>query len=124
MRGKATPLAPPQNLLARGLLRYTSMWLVTVALVLGLVLGQSAEAGSGNEHHPGLAVEAADTSERKSSVEPACQPGVICIAFVLPDALASIQPSAGLAVLQPGAARPQRRFGGPAITLPPPRNLT
>jgi len=123
MRGKATPLAPPQNLLARGLLRYTSMWLVTVALVLGLVLGLSAEA-SGNEHLSGLTVEAADTSDHQSSATPACHPGVICTAFVLPDALALIQPSAGLAVLQADAEQSQRRFGGPAITLPPPRNLT
>ena len=99
------------------------MWLLTVALVMGLVLGQSAEAAPGNEHH-GLTVEAADTPEQQSSVTPACHPGVTCTAFVLPDALASIQPKAVPAVLQPDAEQSQRRFGGPAITLPPPRTLT
>ena len=123
MRATAYPLAPTQNLLARRLLRFVSMWLLTVALVMGLVLGQSAEAASGNEHHD-LTVEAADTPEQQSSAKPACHPGVICTAFVLPDALASIQPKAVPAVLQPGAEQSQRRFGGPAITLPPPRTLT
>ena len=113
----------PQNLLVRRLLRFASMWLLTVALVMGLVLGQSAQAASGNEHH-GLTVEAAYTPEQQSSVTPACHPGVTCTAFVLPDALASIQPKAVPAVLQPDAEQSQRRFGGPAITLPPPRTLT
>ena len=123
MKSTATPLALPQNLLVRRLSRFVSMWLLTVALVMGLVLGQSAEAASGNEHHD-LTVEAADTPEQQSSAKPACHPGVICTAFVLPDALASIQPTAVPAVLQPDAEQSQRRFGGPAITLPPPRTLT
>ena len=124
MRATAYPLAPTQNLLARRLLRFVSMWLLTVALVMGLVLGQSAEAASGNEHHSDLTVEAADTPDQQSSATPACHPGVICTAFVLPDALSSIQPTAVPAVLQPDAEQSQRRFGGPAITLPPPRTLT
>ena len=114
----------PQNLLVRRLLRFASMWLLTVALVMGLVLAQSAEAASGKEHHSDLTVEAADTPEQQSSVTPACHPGVTCTAFVLPDALAAIQPKAVPAVLQPDAEQSQRRFGGPAITLPPPRTLT
>jgi hypothetical protein len=124
MKSTATPLALPQNLLVRRFSRFVSMWLLTVALVMGLVLGQSAEAASGNEHHSGLTVEVADIPEQQSSATPACHPGVICTAFVLPDALASIQPKAVPAVLQPGAEQSQRRFGGPAITLPPPRTLT
>ena len=124
MKSTATPLALPQNLLVRRLSRFVSMWLLTVALVMGLVLGQSAEAASGNEHHSDLTVEAADTPDQQSSATPACHPGVICTAFVLPDALASIQPTAVPAVLQHDAEQSQRRFGGPAITLPPPRTLT
>jgi hypothetical protein len=124
MKSTATPLDLPQNLLVRRLLRVVSMWLLTVALVMGLVLGQSAEAASGNEHHSDLTVEAADTPDQQSSATPACHPGVICTAFVLPDALSSIQPTVVPAVLQPGAEQSQRRFGGPAITLPPPRILT
>ena len=124
MKSTATPLALPQNLLVRRFSRFVSMWLLTVALVMGLVLGQSAEAASGNEHHSDLTVEAADTPDQQSSATPACHPGVICTAFVLPDVLSSIQPTVVPAVLQPGAEQSQRRFGGPAITLPPPRTLT
>ena len=117
-------MALPQNPLVRRLLRFASMWLLTVVLVIGLVLGQSAEAASGTEHHSSSTVEAAYTPEQQSSVTPACHPGVTCTAFVLPDALASIQPKAVPAVLQPDAEQSQLRFGGPAITLPPPRTLT
>ncbi|OZA10467.1 MAG: hypothetical protein B7Y02_10600 [Rhodobacterales bacterium 17-64-5] len=100
------------------------MWLLCVGLVMALVLGQPAKAGSGNEHHSAVTLEAAVTPEQQSSASPACHPGVVCTALALLESLDSMQSAMVRAVLQPGSERPQRRFAGPAITLPPPRTLT
>ncbi|MBA3909946.1 MAG: hypothetical protein C0524_08660 [Rhodobacter sp.] len=97
------------------------MRLLSVVLVLALVLGQWAEAGSVDEHHADLLVENADDFE--PAAVPACHPGVICTAFVVPEALASKLPNPAVAFLLPGPAQSLRRFGGPTITLRPPRSL-
>lgn len=101
------------------------MWLMSVVLVLGLVLGQAVEAGvSSEDHQPRILGVIADTAEQQSAPVPACDPGLTCSAFVVPDGPAAARSLAVASVLRPDVTRAQLRFGGPCVTLPPPRTLT
>ena len=105
-------------------LQYVSMWLLSMVLAFGLVLGQSAEAGSVQVHHPGLSIKSAGTSGQETVPAPACHPGLTCTAAVTPEGPVTAMSLSIVIVLRPDLTQSQRRFGGPTVTLPPPRPLT
>lgn len=116
---------PPRHPRLRGYLRCASKWFVSVVLVFGLVLGQSAEVGgSVEDHQPRVLGVIADTAEQQSAPVPACDPGLTCSAFVVPDGPKTARSLAVASVLRPDVTRAQLRFGGPSVTLPPPRTPT
>jgi hypothetical protein len=124
MRPSSTLPNPFKNLLSRGSLRFVSMWLLALVLTLGLVLGQAAEAGSLEDHHPDTSSEIAGSSDQETASVPACHPGLACTVFVLPEGPVTALSLSILITLRPDLTQSQRRFGGPAVTLPPPRTLT
>ncbi|MGQ0563845.1 MAG: hypothetical protein ACT4OK_02070 [Gemmobacter sp.] len=124
MKPPPSPSPVFRNLLSGGLLRSAWVWLLSVVLALGLVLGQAAEAGAAEDHHLGTKIEIAGVFGQQTASAPACDPGLTCAAIVLPEG-----PFAGISfliviVLRPDMTQSQRRFGGPSVTLPPPRPLT
>ena len=121
MRPSSTLLNPFKNLLSRGSFRFVSMWLLSVVLTLGLVLGQTAEAGPVEDHHPGTSVEIAGNAGQETAPAPACHPGLACSVFVLPDGPVTALSLSIVITLRPDLTQSQRRFGGPSVTLPPPR---
>jgi hypothetical protein len=111
------------NLLSRGWLRFVSMWLLSLVLALGLVLGQTAEASSVENHHPETSIEIAGNSGQETAPASACHPGLACTVFVLPEGPVTALSLAIVITLRPNLTQSQRRFGGPSVTLPPPRTL-
>lgn len=97
------------------------MWLLSVVLTLGLVLGQTSEAGPVEDHHPGTWVEIAGNAGQETAPAPACHPGLACSVFVLPDGPVTALSLSIVITLRPDLKQSQRRFGGPSVTLPPPR---
>lgn len=124
MRPASTSPNPLKNLFSRGSLRFVSMWLLSLVLTLGLVLGQTAEAGPVEDHHPGTSVEFADNSAQETAPAPACHPSLACTVFVLPEGPVTARSLSIVMTLRPNLTQSQRRFGGPPVTLPPPRTLT
>jgi hypothetical protein len=110
-------------LLPRGSLRFVSMWLLSLVLTLGLVLGQAAEAGSVEDHHPETSIEVTGNFGQESAPAPACHPGLACTVFVLPEGPVTAVSLSIVITLRPDLTQSQRRFGGPSVTLPPPRTL-
>ena len=121
MRPSSTLLNPFKNLLSRGSFRFVSMWLLSVVLTLGLVLGQTAEAGPVEDHHPGTSVEVAGNAGQETAPAPACHPGLACSVFVVPEGPVTALSLSIVITLRPDLTQSQRRFGGPSVTLPPPR---
>ena len=101
-----------------------SMWLLSMVLALGLVLGQSAQAGSVQIHHPDMSITSAGASGQETAPAPACHPGLTCAAVVVPAGPVTAMSLSIVIVLRPDLTQSQRRFGGPSVTLPPPRPLT
>lgn len=124
MKPPPSPLPVFRNLLYGGFLRCASIWLLSLVLALGLVLGQAVEAGAAQDHHPDTTIGIADAFGQQTAPAPACDPGLTCAAVVLPHGLfAGVSFSIAI-ILRPDLTRSQRRFGGPSVTLPPPRSLT
>lgn len=102
-----------------------------MVLALGLVLGQSAEAGSVQAHHPDVPAVSIEPSGEFAGVfgqeivlVPACHPGVTCATVVVPEGPVMAMSSSIVIVLRPDMTQSQLLFGGPSVTLPPPRFLT
>ena len=110
-------------LLPRGSLRFVSMWLLSLVLTLGLVLGQAAEAGSVEDHHPETSIEITGNLGQESAPAPACHPGLACTVFMLPEGPVTALSLSIVNTLRPDLTQSQRRFGGPSVILPPPRTL-
>jgi hypothetical protein len=123
MKPSSTSPNALNNLFSRGSLRFVSMWLLSLVLTLGLVLGQAAEAGPVEDHHPGTSIEMAGNSGQETAPAPACHPGLACTFFVLPEGPVAALSLAIVITLRPDLTQSQRRFGGPSVTLPPPRTL-
>jgi hypothetical protein len=104
-----------------------SVWLLSIALAFGLVLGQFAEAGTFAEHHKDASMVELSASiaqdGREAAPAPECHPGIACAAFVVPAGPSPLRSDTIVRILRPDATQSQRRFGGPMVTLPPPRNL-
>lgn len=121
MKPSSTSPNPLKNLFSRGSFRFVSMWLLSVVLTLGLVLGQTAEAGPVEDHHPGTSVEIAGNAGQETAPAPACHPGLACSVFVVPEGPITALSLSIVITLRPDLTQSQRRFGGPSVTLPPPR---
>jgi len=100
------------------------MWLLSMVLALGLILGQAAEAGSVENHRPGMSIEVASDAAQKKAPAPACHTSLACTAFVLPEGPVTALSLSIAIVLRPDLTRSQHGFGGPSVTLPPPRPQT
>ena len=98
------------------------MLLLSVTLVLTLLFGQRTEAAAGG-HHPEMADQVSVAADPDSLPETACHPGLACAACILPDGGDVMLSAANVVALQPDMAQTQRRFGGPSVTIPPPRSL-
>lgn len=121
MKPSSTSPNPLKNLFSRGSFRFVSMWLLSVVLTLGLVLGQTAEEGPVEDHHPGTSVEIAGNAGQETAPAPACHPGLACSVFVVPEGPVTALSLSIVITLRPDLTQSQRRFGGPSVTLPPPR---
>ena len=108
---------------SQGSFRFLSMWFLSLVLTLGLVLGQAAEAGPVEDHHPETSIEIASNLGQETGPAPACHPGLACTVFVLPEGPVTALSLAIVITLRPDLTESQRRFGGPSVTLPPPRTL-
>ena len=111
------------DLLSRKSLRCVSMWLLSLVLMLGLVLGQSAEAGSIEDPHSDISFEIEGVFGQGTASAPACHPGLICTGFVLPKWPVTALTLSVVIVLLPVLTQSQHHYGGPSVTLPPPRAL-
>lgn len=104
-----------------------AMWLVSIAVAFGLIFGQVAEARPLAAHHAGakFTVVIAELTESRQDVTPgpACDPGIACATFVVPAGPFPLRADAIAGILRPYSRRSRRRFGGPTVSLPPPRNL-
>lgn len=110
-------------LLPGGVVRFLWAWSFTVVLLCGLTIGQSASAFAPVDHHSPTSVETSDGSAGSTNISLSCHPALACAAFVLPiGAVTAFIP--GYAVVsRPQFAQTQLRFGGPSVSLPPPRLL-
>lgn len=124
MHSQFYPSTPTRGLLASRALRHASIWLLSLVMMFGLVVGQTAEAGAVEDHHPELSVELDPVAAQETASAPACHPSIACTAFVLPKGPVTLLSFSPAIVLRPDVTQSQRRFGGPSITLPPPRTLT
>jgi hypothetical protein len=100
------------------------VWSFAIVLLCGLTIGQSASAFAPVDHHSPTSVEMSDGSAGSTNISLSCHPALACAAFVLPiGAVTAFTP--GYAVVsRPHFAQTQLRFGGPSVSLPPPRLLT
>jgi hypothetical protein len=122
----ATPDRTTPNWHLAGVGAYLAMWLLSIALAVGLGLGQAAEAGGLGEHHlesPVAAMTAEVDRGNGASSGPACHPGIFCAIHGVPNAplQARSEPVAG--ILRPVLTQSENRFGGPTVALPPPRTI-
>ena len=110
-------------LLPGGIVRLLWVWSFTIVLLCGLTIGQSASAFAPVDHHSPTSVETSDRSAGSTNISLSCHPALACAAFVLPiGAVTAFIP--GYAVVsRPHIAQTQLRFGGPSVSLPPPRLL-
>lgn len=99
------------------------MWLLALVLTLGLAFGQAAEAGPVEDHHSGTLVELAGNAGQETTSPPPCDPGLACAVFVVPEGPVTALSLAIVITLRQDPTQSQRRFGGPSVTLPPPRTL-
>ncbi len=107
--------------------RILSVWLLSIVLAFGLILGQFTEAGIFADHHAEATMEGLNASPAHDGGEAApslkCHPGIACAAFVVSAGPSPMRSDSIVSILRPDATQSQRRFGGPTVTLPPPRNL-
>ena len=110
-------------LLPGGILRLLWAWSFTIVLLCGLTIGQSASAFAPVDHHSPTSVETSDGSAGSTNISLSCHPALACAAFVLP--IGAVTPFIpGYAVVsRPHFAQTTLRFGGPSVSLPPPRLL-
>ena len=121
MKPSSTSPNALKNLFSHRFLRLESRWVLSLVLMFGLVLGQAAETGSVEAHHPETSIEIASNLGQETAPAPACHPGLACTIFVLPDGPVTALSLSIVITLRPDLTQSQRRFGGPSVTLPPPR---
>lgn len=110
-------------LLPGGIIRILWAWSFTIVLLCGLTIGQSASAFAPVDHHSPTSVETSDGSAGSMNISLSCHPALACAAFVLPiGAVTAFIPSYAV-MSRPHFAQAQLRFGGPFVSLPPPRLL-
>lgn len=120
-----TPRTAREILREREYVRCVGTWFLSLVLVIGLVLGQSAQAaGPADDYQTEILGVIADIAGQQTAPVPACDPGVTCFGFVLLAGQSAVRSLVGASVMRPALTRPQRRIGGPSVTLPPPRTLT
>lgn len=121
MKRSSTSPNALKNLFSHRFLRLVSMWLLSLVLALGLILGQTAEAGPVEDHHPETSIEIASNLGQETTPAPACHPGLACTVFVVSEGPVTALSLSIVITLRPDPKQSQRRFGGPSVTLPPPR---
>lgn len=110
-------------LLPGGMVRVLWAWSFMIVLLCGLTIGQSASAFAPVDHHSPTSVEMSDGSAGSTNISLSCHPALACTAFVLPiGAVTAFIPSHAV-MSRPRLAQTQLRFGGPSVSLPPPRLL-
>lgn len=102
--------------------RRMAIWLVGILLAIGLSLGQVSDVQPVGTHHAEASTGLADPAAKIDVAVPTCDPGLTCAAFVIPGNPSVSFSRPDIAVLRPDMTRAQRRFGGPQVSLPPPRH--
>lgn len=110
-------------LLPGRMVRFVWSWSFAFVLLCGLIIGQSASAFATVDHHPPTSVEASDRPAGPANMSLSCHPALACAAFVLPTGAVIAFISNYAVVLRPDFAQAPLRFGGPSVSLPPPRLL-
>lgn len=100
------------------------MWLVVLAMILGMAIGEAAEAGTNADHHSGWSPGMDADFGKGKAPAPICHPGLTCTGFVSAEVDLTTSVPLFVTILQPVEPQAQRRFGGPSVSLPPPRSLT
>jgi hypothetical protein len=118
-----TKLTALNFLLPGGIVRILWAWSFTIVLLCGLTIGQSASAFAPVDHHSPTSVETSDGSAGSTNISLSCHPALACISFVLPIGAVTAFISSYAVVSRPHFAQTQLRFGGPSVSLPPPRLL-
>lgn len=112
------------NVLLRGrMVRVLWAWSFAIVLLCGLIIGQSAPAFATVDHHSPTSVETSDGPAGSTNMSLSCHPALACAAFVLPTGAVTALISNYAVVSRPDFAQSQLRFGGPSVSLPPPRLL-
>lgn len=112
------------NVLLPGrMVRFVWACLFAIVLLCGLTIGQSASAFASVDHHSPTSVEASDGNAGSANMSLSCHQVLACTAFVLPIGAVTAFISNYAVVSRPNFAQTQLRFGGPSVSLPPPRLL-
>lgn len=98
-------------------------WSFMIVLLCGLTVSQSASAFAPIDHHAPASAQAAEGPTGSAILSLSCDQAVACTAFVLPVGAVTGFASSYAVVLRPGFARTRLHFGGPSVSLPPPRLL-
>ena len=105
------------------IVRLICAWSFMIVLLCGLTVSKSASDFASIDHHSLTSVEASDDSAGSRNILLTCHPALTCTTFVLPiGAVTAFIPSY-VVVSQSDFVEPQFRFGGPSVSLPPPRPL-
>lgn len=110
-------------LLPGRIVRILWAWSFTIVLLCGLTIGQSASAFAPVDHHAPTSVETSDGNAGPANIALSCHPALACAAFVLPIGAVTAFIPGHPVVSRPNFVQTQLRFGGPSVSLPPPRPL-
>lgn len=108
-------------LLAGRAFRHLWAWSFAFVLFWGLIAGQSASSFATVDHHFPTSVEASGGPIESTNVTLSCHPALACAAFVIASTVVAAFISDHAVVSRPDFAPTQLRFGGPSVSLPPPR---
>ena len=108
-------------LLAGGLFRHVWAWCLAFVLLCGLIAGQSASSFAAVDHHVPTSVVASGAPAESTDVALSCHPALACAAFVIASTAVAAFISDHAKMSRPDLAPTQLRFGGPSVSLPPPR---
>lgn len=114
------------NLLPAGrMVRHLSAFCFAIVLLCSLIVGQSASAFPAPDHHATSSTASSGTPwAEPAAVVLSCHPALACATFVIPSGATGAFVSGYAVVLLPEFAQTRPRFGGPSVSLPPPRLLT
>ncbi len=123
-RASPLPSRPRRDPLVGGSLRLASAWLLSVLIAFAAAFGQAAGADTAEDHLPAPSVVIGAVAANAVAHAVPCPAAGACMLAAAPDPFATAQPLSVRTALRPDLGLAQRRFGGPSVTLRPPRPAT